>query len=55
MTGRAATEAATRTKSKDGSGPEWAFGLKRLYDDVVDEPIPDSFMALLSKLDESGK
>ena len=31
--------------------PEWAAGLKRLYDSVVDEPLPDSFRDLLSKLD----
>ncbi|WP_161792429.1 NepR family anti-sigma factor [Croceibacterium mercuriale] len=38
-----------------GSGPEWATGLKRLYDQVVDEPIPDSFMDLLSKLDDTSR
>lgn len=32
--------------------PEWADGLRRLYDSVVDEPIPDSFTDLLSKLDK---
>ena len=32
--------------------PGWADGLKQLYDDVVDEPIPDAFMDLLAKLDE---
>jgi hypothetical protein len=31
--------------------PEWAAGLKRLYDSVVEEPIPDSFKDLLKKLD----
>jgi hypothetical protein len=31
--------------------PEWAAGLKRLYDSVVDEPLPDSFKDLLQKLD----
>jgi hypothetical protein len=31
--------------------PEWAAGLKRLYDSVVDEPLPDAFTELLSKLD----
>ena len=56
MAGRAATQVAARTRSKsDGSGPEWASGLKRLYDQVVDEPIPDSFMDLLSKLDDAGR
>ena len=33
--------------------PEWAGGLKKLYDSVVDEPLPDSFKDLLAKLDES--
>lgn len=31
--------------------PEWAAGLKKLYDSVVEEPLPDSFKDLLSKLD----
>lgn len=42
-------------KSADAAtaaNPEWADGLKRLYDSVVDEPLPDAFMDLLSKLDE---
>jgi len=34
--------------------PEWADGLKQLYDSVVDEPLPDSFLDLLSKLDADG-
>lgn len=33
-------------------GPEWAAGLRRLYDSVVEEPIPDSFALLLDKLDD---
>ena len=37
----------------DKNDPEWTSGLKRLYDSVLDEPLPDSFMALLSKLDEN--
>jgi hypothetical protein len=36
------------------SDPEWAAGLKRLYDSVVDEPLPDAFKDLLSKLDSAG-
>lgn len=31
--------------------PNWTKGLKKLYDSVVDEPLPDSFRELLSKLD----
>jgi len=34
--------------------PEWASSLKKLYNSVVDEPLPDSFKSLLSKLDEDG-
>lgn len=33
--------------------PEWANGLQQLYKSVVDEPLPDSFKDLLSKLDET--
>ena len=33
--------------------PEGAAGLTRLYDSVVDEPLPDSFKDLLSKLDSN--
>lgn len=39
---------------KKKRGPDWATGLKQLYDSVVEEPIPDSFKDLLTKLD-SGK
>lgn len=35
----------------DKNHPEWANGLRQLYDSVVDEPLPDSFKDLLSKLD----
>lgn len=31
--------------------PEWADGLRKLYDSVVEEPLPDSFRDLLDKLD----
>lgn len=34
------------------SSPDWADGLRQLYDSVVDEPLPDSFMDLLSQLDQ---
>lgn len=32
--------------------PDWAMGLKKLYDSVVDEPLPDTFQELLAKLDD---
>lgn len=34
--------------------PGWADGLRKLYDDVVAEPLPDSFEDLLRKLDQAG-
>ena len=42
-------------KDKKMNDPEWANGLKQLYDSVVDEPLPDSFKDLLSKLDGSAQ
>lgn len=33
--------------------PDWAGGLKQLYDSVVEEPLPDAFMDLLNRLDAS--
>lgn len=53
-------------KSKDGRGrpglppdvrrsgkPGWASELKKIYNSVVDEPLPDSFEDLLKKLDDA--
>ncbi|MDJ0641923.1 MAG: NepR family anti-sigma factor [Erythrobacter sp.] len=34
--------------------PDWANGLKQLYDSVVEEPLPDAFKDLLDKLDDTG-
>lgn len=44
------TGARARTGGKARS-PEWATGLRRLYDSVVEEPLPDSFAQLLDQLD----
>ena len=33
--------------------PGWAEGLRKLYDTVVAEPLPDHFEVLLKKLDQS--
>ena len=43
--------------AKDGkrTKPEWADGLRQLYDSVLHEPLPDSFADLLSKLDDNSK
>ena len=44
----------TGARRRDGAKPpEWASGLRRLYDSVVDEPLPDSFARLLDQLDEN--
>lgn len=37
----------------DARKPGWADGLRKLYDNVVDEPLPDSFDDLLKKLDQA--
>ena len=37
-----------------GARPEWANGLRQLYDAVIEEPLPDSFKDLLSQLDAKG-
>ena len=42
-----------RKSGKETAKPEWADGLRQLYDSVVDEPLPDSFKDLLDKLDDS--
>lgn len=34
--------------------PVWAEGLRRMYDDVVDEQLPDDFLALLKQLDDDS-
>lgn len=34
--------------------PGWADGLRQLYDSVVEEPLPDSFKDLLSRLDKDA-
>lgn len=46
-----ATPAAPEVGAKKKK-PEWADGLRELYDSVVEEPLPDSFADLLAKLDE---
>lgn len=57
QTSQARTSQAPTPKGSKPEGlpadPEWARGLKKLYDSVVDEPLPDSFTDLLSQLDDS--
>jgi hypothetical protein len=45
---------APRASRKSAAKPEWATGLKRFYDSVVEEPLPDDLAALLSKLDDGS-
>ena len=40
-----------RHKRGRQASPDWASGLRRLYDSVVEEPLPDSFSRLLDQLD----
>lgn len=42
-----------RPKTSGDGEPGWAGGLRKLYNSVVDEPLPDSFKDLLKKLDDS--
>jgi hypothetical protein len=42
-----------RRPSPETGEPGWAGGLRKLYNSVVDEPLPDSFKDLLKKLDAS--
>ena len=46
---RTATDAGLKARQK-----VIGAGLKRLYDDVVDEPVPDEFKALLGQLENNG-
>jgi len=51
---RRTPSASDRKAAKREAAPreaDWTNGLKKLYDSVVDEPLPDSFRELLSKLD----
>ena len=43
-----------RLGARRQSQPGWADGLRKLYDAVVEEHLPDSFNELLKKLDQAG-
>lgn len=47
-------DAAARSGRPGLGDPGWANGLRQLYDAVVDEPLPDTFKDLLSKLDSKN-
>ena len=42
------------SSQQNAAPPDWADGLKKLYDSVVDEPLPDTFKDLLDKLDDGS-
>ena len=44
-----------RKQTHKRRGPEWASGLKQLYDSVIEEPLPDTYKDLLSKLDDGNR
>jgi len=49
---------AARLKTSDTgptNDPDWTVGLKRLYDSVLEEPMPDNFRNLLAKLDDETR
>jgi hypothetical protein len=45
---------SAQVRRSNAAKPEWADGLRQLYDSVVDEPLPDTFRDLLAKLDAKG-
>lgn len=57
--GPAGAKAGARPKSKSGTKPNgempgWTNGLRQLYEQVVDEDLPDSFRELLARLDDKS-
>lgn len=52
--GKKMAPGSSQTKSDRAASPGWASGLRQLYDSVLDEPLPDNFKDLLSKLDKNG-
>lgn len=56
MSSKSESSSARRPGRVPRTRPVWAEGLKRMYDEVVDEELPDDFLALLKKLDvDSGR
>ncbi len=41
-------------QAEKADDPDWASGLKQLYDAVVEEELPDTFKNLLARLDDPG-
>ncbi len=51
--GKSAASDKAAAGAKAGK-PDWADGLRQLYDAVVEEPLPDNFKDLLAKLDRKS-
>ncbi|MEZ5736939.1 MAG: NepR family anti-sigma factor [Novosphingobium sp.] len=51
--GKAANDPGLPPRPGKKGEPDWAEGLRQLYNSVVEEPLPDSFDKLLKKLDEN--
>ncbi|NBC88962.1 MAG: hypothetical protein GVX90_05655 [Alphaproteobacteria bacterium] len=54
--GKATADSAAAGSGEDAKQPDhpdWSHGLRQLYDSVVEEELPDSFRALLDKLDDT--
>lgn len=45
---------ASGINPESASTPAWAKDLRELYNAVVEEPLPDSFLAVLAQLDSKG-
>lgn len=50
---RAGEKAGAKSKTPAQS-PQWADGLRNIYDSVVNEPLPDDMLALLASLDDAA-
>ncbi|PZO71806.1 MAG: hypothetical protein DI636_02515 [Pelagerythrobacter marensis] len=53
--GHASAGSAPKPVRKNHAAPAWASGLRQLYDQVIEEPLPDSFKDLLDKLDQPDR
>lgn len=54
MTGQPKMTKQSNSETKLRAQPVWAEGLRRMYDAVVDEKIPDEFVELLKQLDQTS-
>lgn len=53
--GRTGSPVKGKKQKTKQRGPDWASGLKQLYDSVIEEPVPDAFKDLLAKLDDGKR